>query len=192
VIASVLFNFGQVPAGIRPKEQFTVTLNEDKVSINVKSSKQLVMFYDRKDHSQLSNGVLNLATTYNIEMASLAEIVAPFTQPMSDIAISNNQLTFSVGAIDQPDTFMPRIRIRQNSHSLIDRDLQQQEYQLVQGASGRTLVIVPLANLGLALDKTKKADLKLTAKLVLSGRVLNPSILPKKKELVGRATVIPQ
>jgi hypothetical protein len=185
----VLFNFGQVPAGIQAREEVQVSLNNDQVSVHVRDSKQLVLFAERTDTSQMGNGVLNLATTYNVEMASISELLAPVSQDIQDVSILNDNLMFSVGYVEHPDTFVPYIRVRQNSHNLVDRDLRQGEYVLAGTQNGRTMVIVALPALGVNVLKGKDAELKLTAKLVLSGNILNPLILPTGKDLTKRATV---
>jgi hypothetical protein len=190
VNANVVFNFGVVPAGVQPNTQLNVNLDQDQVSVTAKD-KQLVLFAIRNDQSQVSNGVLNLTVTYNVLMASVAELLSPLSQDLADFAIKGDNLTFTAAHIGHPDTILPHLKIKQGD-DLIDADLAQAQYQLTD-VNGRTQVTVPLTALGVKLNPSKKVDIKVTLTLVVSTNVLNPETLSSilGKQLKAKATIKP-
>jgi hypothetical protein len=188
VIANVIFNFGPVPAGVQAREQFNVTLNGENLWTPVKDSGQLVIFSERKNQASQNGGLLNLAVTYDIDFASKNEILAPFAMDPAGFAIKSDVLTFDVGHVVHPDTFLPELKIKQDGDTLIERALMQSEYQLVN-QNGRTSVVVNLLGLGLKLDRAEKAEVKVTTKLIIAGNVVNPGALPSKLEKSGKAKI---
>lgn len=186
VTASVLFNFGQLPAGLVANEQIKVSLNGDQVSVSLKDSKKIAFFATKTEQEVVSGGQKDIAVTYNIEMASASELLAPISKGITSISIDQNDvLRFNVGLVEHPDTFQPHLRLKNDGNVLIERDLQTNEYQLT--SSGQvTTVTVDLKALGVAqkIDKDHSVKLKITSKLVVAGSLLNPSVLPSKKEVL--------
>jgi hypothetical protein len=190
VLASVFFNFGPAPLGVRPNEEIQVTLNGDNLSVNVRDSRQFALVSFRQDSAQMNGGILNMATTYNVQLARIDDVLRPVTQPVSDFTIRNDVLTFTVGQIYYAESFLPRIRIQQGGTNIIDRDLSFNEYQLVN-LNGRTQVVVELLSLGVQLRRSENANLKVTSQLDARS-ILNPNTVPVGQEQVGRATVTVQ
>jgi hypothetical protein len=185
VVASVFYNFGQVPAGINAAERFNTSIKGDQITNSVVGSGQLVIFSERNETQKLTGKVLSKAVNFKIEFASRDSLLSPFAVEPNSATLKQGVLRYNIGVVEHPDTFQVHLNLKQKD-TLLKRDLAQNEYRLVDGGT-HTIVEINLVALGVTLDPKKKLEAKIISKLVLSGTILNRDILPSTLEKLGKA-----
>jgi hypothetical protein len=178
----VNINFGEIPAGVAPHDNVTVTLSGSDVDLKIQSSGQL--FYRTGKH-QVQNGnnggLIETTTTIGVSMESVAAINAAVDQGLNDLTATSEGISFVIGKVVHPEYLVSSLKVKKEvflgSKSLIDRDLAWNEMKLTNvGDKTR----IDISNAALKLDLAGK-KVKITAKVRLNvpANVAQPGIISK-------------
>jgi len=195
----VLVRIGKVPAGIKPNEEFTVTLDGQNTQIELsKDSHQLLMSVtesiDRKiteNDTSSRPGAKIIRAIYDIELES----------PVSDIDMNlKGQVLFSVARVANPKSVNVHLLIKKEKFILgisrgyikiFEGDVPATALNLQNGAQ-KTQAIVDLEAMGLGNNVQGghfDVTIDVTAKLDDSRHYLNGTAVPQELKATGNKII---
>ncbi len=158
IFGDIEMELGPVPMGIIPNEEISVTLNDLKIAVTSKGTKELVVYGEVLDYKLISDipPKKRFSLYYKISFAPLAPHLKPIMGALSNLEYKNYALDFKVNRVEERISFFPRIKIVRkklfNDQVIVDRDLHPSEYELIDEGD-KTVVVADLARFRRVLDE---------------------------------------
>lgn len=194
VLAHVNLVFGKAPDGVSPEETFVVKLDEDSLTVSLKSSGKVlvsqevpVIKMDRSPHR------LSIDASYSFSFIDIAPIAAVLTTGMAKVDVANGSLFFEASPEFFERQFTLRLsiskkRFLRRSEIVFDRSITSESLKRIPTEDGKILYSSNLMGLGVpALEEGRYAfDLYVSFDSG-SSSVMNADDLPHSGRLHEKA-----
>jgi hypothetical protein len=183
VIGSFNFKFGVAPRGSVPHELFTLSLDGSQDLLEVKGSKNLIIYGEKKSSTTGDGELRNLDVNWEISFENLWEKFLPVLKGIKDVEMDGESLSFVSGRVEANDPVDVSLYLEQKKWGrnpvLINRVLRGGEYRLEQLDNDTTRIHVDLEALVPAIKPKKKHNVKIGLTLRFErSKVLNARDLP--------------
>lgn len=180
--AKVLMNFAEVAPAIGAKEKFTLSLNDTNLSIQLDSSKKLLVFADKTQDVDSHGDVRTINAKVDVSFINLAEINLAIKDGIDDMAIDQNGiLSFSVGVYGSKLKFKHALKIMQSKFGkdteILNKEIDSSLFTITN-LNGKNLFSLNLVKLGVKLNN-KKHKITIKSEVVLAKKPLNEADIPK-------------
>lgn len=179
--AEITFNYGQLPEGISPNEEFVVTFDGENISIKVKGSNRLITFQRNKSsETYWSNKTKVLSIIIDLSFGDQKELLKPIAEDIQNIKIDKDTISFEIGKVFNPNNLFTNLKIQERrlligKKVIFNRPLTHGQYYL-EDRGNKTVVTINLRELGLKRIKNKKYFFTISSQLKFDMAILTEGL----------------
>lgn len=184
VVANVTLNFGDLPQGVTANEAFTVTLNEDVLSISVKSSGKTIIASTESQQVSRNGNVINIGAGYELSFLDAAPALAAFKNGISRMSVVNGKISFEMNSAATQLALPYSLKVVKNRTLaddvlIFDRPVAFQTFRESPSNGELSMYSAAYSDIGLQTLGEGKYTFTLSSKFEIPGKkILNASQLP--------------